>query len=155
MSRPARLYGRLSPYVADRPGSRAAARAHAWLIRRTRGRIGSRFLQGAPLLVLRTTGRKSGQLRESPMIYLRDGDAFVVCASNAASERPPAWWLNLQAEPNADVFVKGEWRPVRGRRATAAEAERLWPQMSSSYAGFDHYRAIATREMPLVVLEPL
>ena len=150
-----RLYGRLSPYIAHKPGSAAPAKAHAWLIRRTGGRIGGRFLGGAPLLVLRTVGRKSGATRESPMIYIRDEDRFVVCASNAASRRPPAWWLNLQAQPAAEAFVKGRWHRVRAREASPEEAERLWPRMRAAYDGFDLYEQRTSRELPLVVLDPL
>jgi F420H(2)-dependent quinone reductase len=151
----ARTYTRISPKLAHRPGSGVAARAHAWLIRRTNGRIGTRFVGGSRLLVLRTVGRKSGQLRESPIVYIEDGGNAVVCASNAASERPPAWWLNLQARPEAEALIAGSWRRVRGREARAEEAERLWPLLQASYPGFDHYRSLATRKMPVVILEPL
>lgn len=104
--------------------------------------------------MLRTVGRKSGQPRESPMIFIEDGDAAVVCASNAASARPPAWWLNLQSQPHAEVLIRGEWRRVRARKATEAERERLWPRLSETYEGFDSYGTIAKREMPVVILEP-
>jgi F420H(2)-dependent quinone reductase len=150
----ARTYARVSPRLAHRPGSGAAGRAHAWLIRRTNGRIGTRFVGGSRLLVLRTVGRKSGQLRESPMVYIEDGPNAVVCASNAASQRPPAWWLNLQAQPEAEALIRGHWRRVRAREADDAETERLWPQLQASYPGFDHYKSLATRKLPVVILEP-
>lgn len=89
------------------------------------------------------------------MFFVSHGDAFAVVASNGASPRPPAWWLNLQAQPDADAFVEGTWRPVRARRATDAEAEDLWPRLVEVYSGYEHYRAIATRELPVIVLEPL
>ena len=155
MGRFARTYARVSPRLAHRPGAGAASRAHAWLIRRSGGRLGTRFVGGSRLLVLRTVGRRSGQLRESPMVYIEDGDTAVVCASNAASDRPPAWWLNLQANPDAEALIRGEWRRVRARRATTAERERLWPRLQASYEGFDHYLDIARRELPVVILEPV
>lgn len=68
-------------------------------------------------------------------------------------EVPPARLLNVRAQPDADVFVRGRCVPVRAREATAAQPERLSPRMSEMYEGFDHYRSIARREMPLVVLE--
>src|SRR5215211_4076498 len=82
-----------------------ATRAHAWVLRRTRGRVGARNLI-APrqrVLALTTVGRKSGEARSAPMGYLRDGDNVLVVASNAGLDRPPGWWLNLQADPDAEV----------------------------------------------------
>ena len=109
---------------------------------------------GATSLLLTTTGRKSGEPRESPMFYLSHGDGWAVVASNAASKRPPAWWLNLEAKPDAEAFVNGSWQPVRARRATEEEREALWPRFVAMYKGYDHYESLATREMPVVVLEP-
>lgn len=152
MSRLAGFYARLSPRLAHRPGATQFSRAHAWLLRHTGGRLGRRML-GAPVLVLRTTGRRSGQVRESPMFFVREGDAFAVVASNAASRRPPAWWLNLEADGRAQAFVDGRWHDVRARRATEDEEQALWPRFQEAYVGYDHYKAIATRDLPVVVLE--
>jgi deazaflavin-dependent oxidoreductase (nitroreductase family) len=153
MSRLAELYARISPHLAHRPGSTAFSRGHAWLLRRSGGRVG-RSMLSAPVLVLRSTGRRSGQPRESPMFFVRHGDGYAVVASNAASRRPPAWWLNLQSDPNAEALVDGRWHPVRARRADAQEEQELWPRFQAIYGGYDHYRAIARREMPVVVLAP-
>ena len=153
MSRLADAYARLSPRFAHRPGTALASRAHAWLLRRSHGRLGRRFL-GADVLVLRTVGRKSGKPREAPMFYVPHGDCYAVVASNAASERPPAWWLNLQAAPDAEATVDGRWRRVHAREANEAEREELWPRFVAMYRGYDHYKEIASREMPVVVLEP-
>lgn len=153
MARLADFYARVSPRVAGRPGSALPTRAHAWLVRRTGGRLGSRFL-GAPVLVLRTVGRKSGKSRDSPMFYVRRGDDLVVVASNAASARPPAWWLNLQAQPRAEAAVKGKNSSVVARPAKPEEERELWPQFVEMYRGYDHYKSIATRDLPMVVLEP-
>jgi F420H(2)-dependent quinone reductase len=153
MSRAADAYARISPYLAHRPGSARATQAHAWLVRRTGGRLGGRAL-GADILVLRTLGRRSGQQREAPMFFVRHGDGFVVVASNAASARAPAWWLNLQEHPDADALVRGRTHPVRARLATEQELTELWPQLVELYSGYEHYRSIATRELPVVVLEP-
>jgi deazaflavin-dependent oxidoreductase (nitroreductase family) len=150
---PAELYARISPRLAHRPGSALSSRAHAWILSRSGGRIG-KTLFGSPLLVLRNTGRHSGQVRESPMLYVDHADGYAVVASNAASPRPPAWWLNVQAQPACEAFVQGRWRPVRGREATEAEALELWPRLAAAYVGFEHYRALATRQLPVVILEP-
>jgi deazaflavin-dependent oxidoreductase (nitroreductase family) len=127
-------------------------RAHAWIVRRSGGRLGRRFL-GAPVIVLRTTGRRSGEQRDAPIFYVSHGDCWAVVASNAASERHPAWYLNLEAKPEADVFVEGGWHAVRARRAAEAEVEELWPRFVEVYRGYDHYRTLATREFPVMVLE--
>jgi deazaflavin-dependent oxidoreductase (nitroreductase family) len=153
VARLADAYARLSPRLAHRPGSSAASRAHAWLLRRSNGRLGRRFL-GSDVLVLRTTGRRSGERRDAPIFYVPHRDGFAIVAANAASRRPPAWWLNLQADPEAEVLVSGEAQAVSARRATADEVGELWPRFVAMYRGYDHYREIAKREMPVVVLEP-
>jgi deazaflavin-dependent oxidoreductase (nitroreductase family) len=153
MSRLADAYAQISPRLAGRRGMALPTRAHAWLLRRSRGRLGRRFL-GADVLVLRTTGRRSGEPRDAPVFYLDHGRGFAVVASNAASERPPAWWLNLQAEPDGEAFVGGASNAIRARRATDEETAELWPRFVAMYRGYDRYRSIATREMPVVVLEP-
>jgi deazaflavin-dependent oxidoreductase (nitroreductase family) len=149
----AAAFAQFSSRYVGKPGSTLLGRAHAQLLRRSGGRFGRRFL-GAEVLVLRTTGRRTGELRETPMFCLPHGDGYAVVASNAASPRPPAWWLNLQAQPSAEALVRGAWQAVLGRRATAAERDELWPRFAAAYTGFDHYEAVATRELPVVVLEP-
>jgi deazaflavin-dependent oxidoreductase (nitroreductase family) len=153
MSRLADAYARISPRLAHRPGATAFSRAHAWLLSASGGRLGKRFM-GADVLVLRTIGRRSGEPRESPMFYVPFGDGYAVVASNAASRRLPAWWLNLRERPEAEATVGHGWRPVRAREASAGEREELWPRFVAMYRGYDHYESLATREMPVVVLEP-
>ena len=87
MSSLASVFARISPYLAHRPGSARATQAHAWLMRRTGGRIGGSGL-GTEFLVLRTIGRRSGQPRDAPLLFLAYGEGFVIVASNAASQRP-------------------------------------------------------------------
>jgi deazaflavin-dependent oxidoreductase (nitroreductase family) len=132
-------------------------RLHGFLLRRTRGRFPSRNLWFAPrqrVLALTTTGRKSGQHRTTPLGYLRDGDYFAVVASNSGLARPPAWWLNLEVNPEAEVDAAGERVRVRGREATPEEHERLWPRFLEQFGGFDGYRQFTTRKIPVVLLEP-
>jgi F420H(2)-dependent quinone reductase len=147
------LFARVSPYLAHRPGSAQATRAHAWLMRRTGGRIGGSIL-GTEFLILRTTGRRTGRPRDAPLLFLRDEDRFAIVASNAASERPPAWWFNLQDHPDAEAVVGRRTYPVRARAASAQERDELWPRLVALYSGYDHYESIATRELPVVILEP-
>jgi F420H(2)-dependent quinone reductase len=136
------------------PVARAATRLHARLYSLTGGRFLPRWAEGMPVLSLTTTGRKSGKPRSTTVIYLEDGDSLVVMPSNAGSDAAPAWWLNLQANPDAEVQLGKERRPVRARRATAEEADRLWPRMRESYSGFEAYQQFTEREQPIVLLEP-
>ncbi len=102
------LYARLSPHLTDRARARAFARVHARLIRLSNGRI--RRFMGAEILLLGNVGRRSGQSRVTPVLFIRDGEALAVVASNAASRNLPAWWLNLQARPEDEVLLHGTWR---------------------------------------------
>jgi deazaflavin-dependent oxidoreductase (nitroreductase family) len=121
--------------------------------RATRGRLFGRIGR-APVLLLTTTGRRSGQERTAPVLYLADGEWLVVIGSNAGNERPPAWMLNLQANPEAEVQVRGTRRTVRARLAEGDERDELWRRMNDQYGGFDQYRARTGRRIELVVLEP-
>ncbi|HXB65845.1 MAG TPA: nitroreductase family deazaflavin-dependent oxidoreductase [Solirubrobacteraceae bacterium] len=146
-------FARISPHLAHRPGSARATQAHATIVRLTGGRIGGRAL-GSDILVLRTTGRHSGQPRDAPLLFLAHGESFVIVASNAASTRRPAWWFNLQEHPDAEALVRGRTHPVRARAATKEERTELWPRLVDLYSGYAHYKSIATRELPVVILDP-
>jgi deazaflavin-dependent oxidoreductase (nitroreductase family) len=133
-------------------------RFHGFLLRRTRGRFVGRNLMFAPrqrVLALTTIGRKSGQRRTTALGYLRDGKDFAVVASNSGLDGAPAWWLNLQANREAEVDAAGERVRVRGRQAIPEEQDRLWPRFLEQFAGFDGYQQFTTRNIPVVLLEPL
>jgi F420H(2)-dependent quinone reductase len=138
-----------------RRSSPLLTRAHAQLIRWTGGRIRRSFIftGGMPLLVLTTIGRKSGKRRSTPVGYLRFGDGYAVIASNAGSDRVPAWWLNLQADPEAEVLADRTRHAVRARRATAVEDDLVWAEFARLNPGFDEYRKLTRRRIPVVVLE--
>lgn len=123
------------------------------LYRLTRGRLFGR-LDRAPVLLLTTTGRKSGAQRTAPVVYLADGERMIVIGSNAGNARTPAWALNLQAHPDAEVEVRADRRPVTARVAAGEEREELWRRMNEQYAGFDHYRTRTARDISVFVLEP-
>ncbi len=125
---------------------------HRFVYRATNGRLGSR-MAGVDMLLLTTIGRKSGQERETPLLYVPDGDRFVVVASNAGDQRNPAWWLNLEAKPEARIQVGPERFAVRARRADPAETERLWPVLDAAYGSYPDYRKRANRDIPIVLLE--
>jgi deazaflavin-dependent oxidoreductase (nitroreductase family) len=128
---------------------------HARLIRWSGGRIRRSFVftGGMPLLVLTTVGRKSGKRWSTPVGYLRFGDGYAVMASNAGSDRVPAWWLNLQADPEAEVLVDRTRHAVWARRATATEDDLVWAEFAHLNPGFDEYRGLTERRIPVVILE--
>ena len=147
-----RAYSRFSSAL---PGSwlRAAGKMNVPLYRLSRGRIGGRVGR-APVLLLTTTGRKSGQERTAPVLYMRDGERLVVIGSNAGNLKPPAWALNLRATPDAVVEVRADKREVRARVADGEERAELWRRMNEEYAGFDDYKAKTSRDIAVFVLEP-
>ena len=106
-------------------------------------------------LALRTVGRKSGDRRETLVWFTDDPPNRVLVASNAGSDRHPAWWLNLQAHPEAEVRAGDEaWQRVRARRATDAELAVLWPRLERLSPAYRSYRRATGREIPVVILEP-
>ena len=119
----------------------------------TGGRWGHRFGRLQTLL-LRTTGRKSGQQRTAALLYHRDGDRLVVVGSKGGSDAPPGWLLNLQARADVEVQIGTHRFPARARVATAAEQQRLWPVMAALWPDYQRYQAQTSRRIPLVVLEP-
>jgi len=134
----------------------------AWRVHRGLYRIsGGRFLwapsnkRGYGALRLTTTGRTSGQERSVILGYLEDGPDLVTLAMNGWIEGHPAWWLNLQAQPEAVVRLDGEEpRPVRARAAEGAERDRLWAVWTAVNPKLDAYAATRTTVTPVVVLEP-
>lgn len=133
--------------------ARTAMRMMVWLYRSTGGRIGGRMF-GATVLLITTTGRRSGRPWTNPVMYQRDGDGYVVIASNGGSDRHPAWWLNLRSNPEATIQVGREVVRVSATRASGAERERLFALMTKAYKGFADYEAKTTRKIPVVRLAP-
>jgi deazaflavin-dependent oxidoreductase (nitroreductase family) len=132
---------------------RAAGKMNVPVYRMTRGRLLGRVGR-APVLLITTTGRRSGQPRTAPVLYLAEGDRLIVIGSNAGNESPPAWALNLSANPDAEVQVRGTRRRVRARIAEGEERDELWRRMNDQYAGFDDYLHRTSRQIKVFVLEP-
>jgi deazaflavin-dependent oxidoreductase (nitroreductase family) len=132
---------------------KSISQAHSALYRASGGRIGSRLV-GMPVLLLTTTGRKSGKPRTTPLLYVRDGAAFVVVASNGGSDFFPSWWLNLQNNPQAEVKIGRARSGVTARKASPAERARLWAAFTAGFSGYAKYAAKTAREIPVVMLEP-
>ena len=128
---------------------------NVWIFRASKGRLGSRFLRGAPVLLLTATGRKSGAPRTTPLLYLRDGERLVVVASKGGFSSHPAWYRNVEANPRVSVELAGERREMRAKRASATEKAALWPRLVAMYRDFDDYQARTDREIPVVILSPV
>jgi deazaflavin-dependent oxidoreductase (nitroreductase family) len=126
--------------------------ANTWLFRASGGKLGNKFLRGAPVLLLTTTGRKSGQQRVAPLIYLRDGDRLVVVASKGGMSHHPLWYRNLEANPDVEVELPGEKLAMRAERASDEEKALLWPRLLEVYPDYADYQARTERNIPVVIL---
>ena len=127
---------------------------HQWLYESTDGRIGA-SLGGRAMLLLRTVGRRTGASRTAALLYVRDANAYGVIASKGGAPQHPLWYLNLQANPLAEVTVGRQTRQMRARDAAGEERERLWRALADLYPGYDRYARKTSREIPVVVLEPV
>jgi deazaflavin-dependent oxidoreductase (nitroreductase family) len=137
------------------------SRVNVWVYRKTRGRlmgkwrIGAAFPWGVPICLFTTRGRKSGRMITKPLVFMEDGERVVVVASRGGLPEHPQWYLNVQADPNVSVEVRGLVRAMRARTASEAERARLWPRLVAFYADFDSYQGWTERQIPVVICEPL
>jgi deazaflavin-dependent oxidoreductase (nitroreductase family) len=125
---------------------------HTQRYRETDGEEGHEW-QGTQALLLTTTGRKSGEQRELPLIYGVNGDDYLVVASKGGADEPPAWYLNLKANPEVEVQVKGDRFKAHARDATPEEKPELWKTMTAEWPAYDEYQTKTERPIPVVVLE--
>jgi deazaflavin-dependent oxidoreductase (nitroreductase family) len=131
------------------------ARVHRWLLERTSGRRLFGSALGLDMIVVTTTGRRTGTPRTVPLGAVRDGDRWLVVASNAGRDQAPAWALNMEADPKVGVEIGGAPRATYlARRATGREWDRLWLLVLGKYPGYADYQARTDRSIPLFVLEP-
>ena len=120
--------------------------------RANQGRVGGQF-EGAPLLLLHSTGAKSGQERVHPMMYQAVGDGFAVFASKAGADTNPDWYHNLRAHPEARIEVGTETLDVTARVLDADEREPIWEEQKARYPGFADYETKTDRVIPVVMLD--
>jgi deazaflavin-dependent oxidoreductase (nitroreductase family) len=126
---------------------------HVDRYRETNGEEGHDW-NGTSILLLTTTGARSGDSRTAPLIYgVNEAGAQMVVASKGGSDTPPAWYVNLEKDPDVEVQVKDDVFKARARTATPEERERWWPIMVGEWPGYDEYQAKTDREIPIVVLE--
>jgi deazaflavin-dependent oxidoreductase (nitroreductase family) len=127
-------------------------REHTKQYKETGGEVGHEW-QGTQTLLLTTTGRKSGEPRELPLIYGRRGDDYLIVASKGGADTPPAWYVNLTADPEVEVQVKDERFKAQAREATPDEKPELWSTMTAEWPAYDEYQQKTEREIPVIVLE--
>ena len=125
---------------------------HVARYRETGGEVGHEW-RGATTLILTTTGNKSGEQRSTPLIYRERNGNHLVVASKGGSDEPPAWFVNLEADPSAEIQVMADRFPVRARVASPEERAELWPLMNEQWPDYDSYQQNTEREIPIVVLE--
>ncbi len=106
------------------------------------------------MLLLTTTGRKTGRRRTTPLLYVEEGDRYVVVASAGGAPSHPAWYLNLRSNPAATIQVGGRQLAVRAETAGLEERARLWPRLMQMWPKYDGYQAKTRREIPIVILAP-
>jgi deazaflavin-dependent oxidoreductase (nitroreductase family) len=147
-----RFLSRFSMSISAR-GLRLMGRLNTPIYRLSRGRL-MNSVGDAPVLLLTTTGRRSGQPRTAPVCYLLDEGKVVVIGSNAGYANEPAWSLNLKANPQATVEIGADRKAVRARVTEGQERAELWRKMNLQYAGFDDYEAHTTRDIAVFALEP-
>ncbi len=109
--------------------------------------------QGTTALILTTRGRRSGEPRRTPLIYQRHGDDVIIVASRGGDPEPPAWYLNLQADPEVGVQIRDDRFTARARTATEDERPELWRLMTATWPAYDEYQERTDRQIPVVVLE--
>ena len=130
------------------------SRAQTFLYKRSGGKVAGSFLQGAPVALLTTTGRKTGEPRVSPLLFLREGDRVVLVASQGGAAKHPMWYLNLKADPKITVQIKDEVLYLTARDATEQERTEYWPKLVDMYSSFDDYQAWTDRVIPIVICDP-
>jgi deazaflavin-dependent oxidoreductase (nitroreductase family) len=125
---------------------------HVRVYRETGGERGYHW-RGTTILLLTTTGRKSGEQRTTPLIHRTDADRWIIIASKGGTPEHPDWFKNLEADPEAEIEVLAQRIPVRASVAEGDERERLWKLMTEVWPDYDEYQSKTERTIPVVVLE--
>lgn len=142
-------------------GIKWMSRLNVWAFKATGGRLGSKWRGGSnrfsappPVGILTTIGRKSGEARESPLLYLREGDRVVLVASQGGRATHPMWYRNIQANPRVSFRIKNEVLSLVARDATDDERQRYWPRLDGIYPDFANYRSYTSRKIPILICDP-
>ena len=135
-------------------GIKWMSRANTWIFKKSGGKLGNKFLRGAEVGILTTTGRKSGEPRDSPLLFLQEGSRIVLVASQGGRAANPMWYLNIKANPNITFQTKKEKLDLVAREATDAERDEYWPKLDAMYPDFANYRSYTDRKIPILICDP-
>jgi F420H(2)-dependent quinone reductase len=127
---------------------------HIFVYRLTGGKFGGK-VQGLSVLLLTTSGRKTGKKRTTPLGYFKDDGGYVITGSNAGFDTHPAWFHNLRSDPRATIEVNDQRFEVRAEIAGAEKRDKLWARLIALAPGYADYAKKTSREIPLVILRPL
>lgn len=128
---------------------------NVWVQRKSHGKFLAKFPGGAPIGILTTIGRKSGQPRECALLYLQDGKDVVVVASKGGMPKDPDWYTNLVENPHVSFEIRGHSHKYMARTADAVEKARLWPELVRMYKQYEDYQARTSRSIPVVICSPV
>ncbi len=146
------------PYVGSiiKTMSKANVAIYRWTggLLGSKWRVGAAFPWGVPVLLLTTIGRKSGQPRIAPLLFIEDDDNVIVVGSQGGLPKDPLWYRNLQANPECEVQIMRRKMKMKARTATPEERGRLWPKLVAHYADFASYETWTDRVIPVVILGP-
>jgi F420H(2)-dependent quinone reductase len=130
------------------------SKAQTWIFKKTNGKFGNKFLKGTEVGILTTIGRKSGEPRESPLLFLPEGDRIVLVASWGGRATNPMWYLNLVANPGVTFQTKRGVLELTAREATDPERDDYWPKLDAMYPDFVNYRSYTERKIPIIICDP-
>ncbi len=128
---------------------------HVRRYRETGGAVGHSWKEGSTVLLLTTTGRRSGKPRTIPLIYATDGERYVIVASKGGAPENPGWYRNLEQNPEVELQVEDRVFPARARTTSGEERERLWRKVNEVWPHYEEYAQRTEREIPVVALEPV
>jgi deazaflavin-dependent oxidoreductase (nitroreductase family) len=127
--------------------------AHVEAYRKTDGAEGYEWEGGSHVILLTTTGHRSGEDRTVPLIFGKNGDDYLIVASKGGADEPPAWYVNLQADPNVTVQDRADVFKAVARTANAEEQKAFWPIVTKEWPPYDEYQTKTSRPIPVVILE--
>ncbi|MGE2834228.1 nitroreductase family deazaflavin-dependent oxidoreductase [Mycobacterium sp. SMC-4] len=135
-------------------GIKWMSRAQTFLFKKTNGRFGDKFLRGSEVGILTTIGRKSGEPRDVPLLFLQEGNRIVLVASQGGRDTHPMWYLNIKANPAVTFQTKTGKLELVAREATDAERDEYWPKLDAMYPDYANYRSYTERKIPIIICDP-
>jgi deazaflavin-dependent oxidoreductase (nitroreductase family) len=130
------------------------SKAQTWTFKKTNGKFGNKFLKGTEVGILTTIGRKSGEARDSPLLFLQEGERIVLVASHGGRATNPMWYLNLVANPGVTFQTKRGVLELAAREATDPERDEYWPKLDAMYPDLVNYRSYTDRKIPIIICDP-